>query len=105
MWIHEGWATYLECLYVEYMYGRADALKYVNAYKAKVRNREPVIAERHGFPLSGPEALSGANPGVVVVMSRGFAGEIVAEAKSLAPGAEVVVFTELLGRARLRLAA
>ena len=23
MWIHEGWATYLECLYVEYMYGTA----------------------------------------------------------------------------------
>jgi aminopeptidase N len=46
MWIHEGWTTYLECLYVEYMYGRADALKYVNAYKAKVHNREPVIAER-----------------------------------------------------------
>ena len=63
------------------------------------------VAERHGFPLSGPEALPGANPGVVVVMSRGFAGEIVAAAKSLAPGAEVLVFTELLGRARLRLAA
>jgi aminopeptidase N len=46
MWIHEGWATYLECVYVEYMYGRGDALKYVNAYKAKVGNREPVIAER-----------------------------------------------------------
>jgi aminopeptidase N len=46
MWIHEGWATYLECLYVEYMYGRDDALKYVNAYQAKVGNREPVIAER-----------------------------------------------------------
>jgi aminopeptidase N len=46
MWIHEGWATYLECLYVEYMYGRGDALKYVNAYKSKVKNREPIIAPR-----------------------------------------------------------
>ena len=46
MWIHEGWTTYLECLYVEYMYGRGDALKYVNAYKSKVRNREPVITQR-----------------------------------------------------------
>jgi aminopeptidase N len=25
MWIHEGWTTYLECLYVEYMYGKAEA--------------------------------------------------------------------------------
>ena len=33
MWIHEGWTTYLECLYVEYTYGKADALKYPNGYK------------------------------------------------------------------------
>ena len=46
MWIHEGWATYLECLYVEYMYGKEDGLKYTNAYKSKVRNRQPIITER-----------------------------------------------------------
>jgi len=46
MWIHEGWATYLECLYVEYMYGHDDYLKYVNAYKSKVKNQVPIIAER-----------------------------------------------------------
>jgi aminopeptidase N len=46
MWIHEGWATYLECLYVEYMYGHDDYLKYVNAYKSKVKNNKPIIAER-----------------------------------------------------------
>ena len=46
MWIHEGWATYLECLYVEYMWGHDDYLKYVNAYKSKVKNQVPIIAER-----------------------------------------------------------
>jgi len=46
MWIHEGWATYLESLYVEYMYGKDDALKYLNAYKSKVRNRQPIITPR-----------------------------------------------------------
>ncbi|HEX4165081.1 MAG TPA: M1 family metallopeptidase [Bryobacteraceae bacterium] len=46
MWIHEGWTTYLESLYVEYMYGHADALKYLNAYKSKVRNRSPIITAR-----------------------------------------------------------
>jgi aminopeptidase N len=46
MWIHEGWTTYLESLYVEYMYGHADALRYLNAYKSKVKNREPIITER-----------------------------------------------------------
>jgi aminopeptidase N len=46
MWIHEGWTTYLECLYVEYMYGHDDGLKYTNAYKSKVRNQQPIIAQR-----------------------------------------------------------
>jgi aminopeptidase N len=46
MWIHEGWTTYLECLYVEYMWGRDDALKYTNGYKSKVRNQQPIIAPR-----------------------------------------------------------
>lgn len=46
MWIHEGWTTYMECLYVEYHYGRADALKYTNGYKPKVRNSSPILAPR-----------------------------------------------------------
>jgi aminopeptidase N len=46
MWIHEAWATYLECLYVEYRWGKEDGLKYTNAYKKKVQNREPVITQR-----------------------------------------------------------
>jgi aminopeptidase N len=46
MWIQEGWTTYLENLYVEKMFGYEDALKYVNGYKSKVRNREPIITQR-----------------------------------------------------------
>jgi aminopeptidase N len=46
MWIHEGWTTYLECLYVEFMYGKEDGLKYTNGYQAKVSNQRPIIAER-----------------------------------------------------------
>ena len=46
MWIHEGWTTYLECLYVEYRWGKADGLKYTNGYQAKVANREPIVGRR-----------------------------------------------------------
>lgn len=46
MWIHEGWATYMECLYVEHMFGSADALKYTNGYKTKIANKEPIIVQR-----------------------------------------------------------
>ncbi len=56
MWIHEGWTTYLECLYVEYMYGKDDGLKYTNAYKAKVRNQQPIIAPR-GVNATPPQDM------------------------------------------------
>ena len=35
MWIHEGWTTYLECLYVEYLFGHDDALKYTQRLQAE----------------------------------------------------------------------
>jgi len=47
MWIHEAWATYLESLYVEYRWGKSDAMKYLNGYKPKIHNLRSIIAE-HG---------------------------------------------------------
>ncbi len=55
-WIHEAWATYLEGLYVEYKYGHDDALKYLNGYKSKIKNRVPIIAER-GLNRTPPEDM------------------------------------------------
>jgi aminopeptidase N len=46
MWIHEGWDTYLESLFVEYHYGKPDALKYLTGFRAKVKNLEPIVGER-----------------------------------------------------------
>ena len=46
MWIHEGWTTYLECLYVEYTFGHEDGIKYTNGYKSHVQNRTPIITQR-----------------------------------------------------------
>ncbi len=46
MWIHEGWTTYLEGLYVEYHWGKNDAIRYLNGDQSKVQNRQPIIAER-----------------------------------------------------------
>ena len=43
-WIHEAWGTYAEGIYVEHVFGKADALKYLNGYTSKVRNREPIVA-------------------------------------------------------------
>ncbi len=56
MWIHEGWTTYLECLYVEYTFGHEDALKYTNGYKSKVQNRTPIITQR-GIHRTPPQDM------------------------------------------------
>jgi aminopeptidase N len=46
MWIHEGWTTYMESLYVEFQWGKADAIKYLNGLKPKVRNRQAIVTAR-----------------------------------------------------------
>jgi aminopeptidase N len=56
MWIHEGWATYLETVYVEDRFGHDAALKYLNGYKSKVFNREPIITGR-GIYRSPPQDM------------------------------------------------
>ncbi len=47
MWIHEGWTTYMEPLYVEYRWNHDDAIKYLNGLKPKVQNKEPIITPRN----------------------------------------------------------
>ena len=54
MWIHEGWTTYLEVLYVEYRWGKADALRYVNGIRPKVHNERPIIPP-HGTNAEPPQ--------------------------------------------------
>ncbi len=63
------------------------------------------VPERHGCEVQTPEALKSADAGVVVVMSRSFAPEIVDEARRLAPSAEIVLYSDLLAKARTRMAA
>jgi dienelactone hydrolase len=55
-WIHEAWGTYMENLYVEHVFGYEDALKYVNGYKSKVANREPIVAPR-GINRTPPQDM------------------------------------------------
>ncbi|MBK6700322.1 MAG: M1 family metallopeptidase [Saprospiraceae bacterium] len=43
MWLHEGFATYMESLFVEYFYGREAALRYLNSQKKGISNDQPLI--------------------------------------------------------------
>jgi aminopeptidase N len=56
MWIHEGWATYLEAVYVEHVFGHDDGLKYLSGYKSKVQNRMPIITQR-GLHRTPPQDM------------------------------------------------
>lgn len=55
--------------------------------------------QRHGVALAGPEAL---HPGIdtVVVMSRMFADEITAQVRDRAPNAQIILYADLLARAK-----
>lgn len=45
MWIHEGFCTYSEAIYVECMYGYEKAMQYVNAKKVTVDNKAPIVGK------------------------------------------------------------
>ncbi len=45
-WIHEAWATYAEAIYVEYMWGKDEAIRYLGGYVGKVQNRAPIVPPR-----------------------------------------------------------
>lgn len=47
MWIHEGFCTYSEAIYVECMFDYKTALDYVNAKKPGIDNTEPIIGPYH----------------------------------------------------------
>ena len=64
-----------------------------------------LVPERHGVKPRLPSALIEQPVDVIVIMSRGFAAEIVAEARKLAPNAKVILYADLLARARLAKAA
>ena len=46
MWIHEGFTTYAEGVYVEGRWGKADSIRYVNGFKSKVKNERAIVGER-----------------------------------------------------------
>lgn len=66
---------------------------------------KPLVPHRHGCAVEAPEALEQAGAGVVIVMSRSFAPEIVREAQRLAPTAEIFLYADLLAQARRQMAA
>ena len=47
MWVHEGFCTYSEVLYVECMYGYDAMLSYINNKRLSVKNDKPVIGPFH----------------------------------------------------------
>lgn len=63
------------------------------------------MPDRHGVKLSEPGALRSMPVDRIVVMSRHFSQEIAAEAGRLAPNASIILYADLLARARRRHAA
>ncbi|MGI4980785.1 MAG: M1 family metallopeptidase, partial [Janthinobacterium lividum] len=47
MWIHEGFTTYAEDVYVEARWGHQDAIRYINGLKQKVKLAYPIVGEEN----------------------------------------------------------
>jgi aminopeptidase N len=45
MWIHEGFTTYSETVFIECIKGYNDAMKYINGQAKNVRNDKPIIGQ------------------------------------------------------------
>ena len=43
MWIHESFTTYMEALYVEYIYSEKDAIRYLGTQRRYIKNESPVL--------------------------------------------------------------
>lgn len=43
LWIHEGFTTYMESLFIEYFYGKETALDYLAQQKTSIENRNPML--------------------------------------------------------------
>jgi len=47
MWIHESFTTYLEALYVECRFGRADYDRYLQGQRGFISNKRPILGPPH----------------------------------------------------------
>ncbi len=45
MWVHEGFGTYAEALYIEFLYGHDAYLEYINSETRRVENDTPIIGK------------------------------------------------------------
>ncbi|OFY48798.1 MAG: hypothetical protein A2Y87_00165, partial [Bacteroidetes bacterium RBG_13_46_8] len=43
IWLHEGFATYSEALYVEHLYGRDAYRRYLSFYSMLIKNKKPLV--------------------------------------------------------------
>lgn len=62
MWIHEGFTSYTEAIYVECRWGKEDALKYVKGLSRNIANKSTIIGD-YGVNAegSGDMYFKGAN--------------------------------------------
>lgn len=43
MWVHESFTTYMEALYVEYLHGKKDAVRYLKTQLKFIKNESPIL--------------------------------------------------------------
>lgn len=57
MWIHEGFATYMEALYVEYLKGKEAGLKYLEFLRPMILNQQPILGPKNVNFMDNPSDI------------------------------------------------
>lgn len=52
-WVHEGFTSYSESLFLEYYYGKEASTAYVTGIRSKIENKKPIIGD-YGVNADGP---------------------------------------------------
>jgi len=66
MWIHEGFTTYAESMYIECLFGREDALSYEVGQRRRIENDRPILG-RYGIHEEGSSDMY--NKGAALVQT------------------------------------
>ena len=64
LWIHEGFCTYSEILYVEYTLGKEAAKRYAENMKKRIRNDKPIIGD---YDVNNEGSSDMYNKGAVIL--------------------------------------
>ncbi|OYU83869.1 MAG: peptidase M1 [Flavobacterium sp. BFFFF2] len=75
MWIHEGFTTYAESMYIECLFGREDALSYEVGQRSRIDHDRPILG-RYGIHEEGSSDMYNKGAALVQTLRTAWGDEV-----------------------------